>query len=425
MFVDEVLITVKGGKGGNGAVSFRREKYIPFGGPDGGNGGQGGDVILLSENNLDTLSHFRGKKVFAAADGIKGQGKKLAGKGAEPLILKVPAGTLVTDAKTKEILHDFITPHEQYIVAAGGRGGYGNAHFVSSTRQAPKFAELGDEGEVKNIILTLKLIADVGIVGLPNAGKSTLISHISAARPKIADYPFTTLIPNLGIVDHKGKSFVVADTPGLIPGASKGKGLGIRFLQHIERTGVLLHLVDARGEDPVKAYTSIAGELKKYKHELEHKPQIVALNKTDLLLSEELDILLRKFAKKKIQPVLLSAATGMGVSQLLDQLISLLSEKATPVPVAEKAGADFRIFRPHLEDPKYFAVEKKRGFFVIRGKRIEQIVRMSPPGNPEALERIYDVFMKMGISRELLRQGARDGTPVMIGKTRILFRDMF
>lgn len=422
MFVDEVRIIVKGGKGGNGRVSFRREKFVPFGGPDGGNGGEGGDVVLLSENNLDTLSDFRGKKVFKALEGVSGGGQKLAGKNAEKLILKVPTGTVVQDVSTKEILYDFTKPHEEFVVARGGRGGFGNAHFTSSTRQAPKFAELGDEGEEKTVLLTLKLIADVGIIGLPNAGKSTLISRISAAKPAIADYPFTTLTPKLGIVDHKGKSFVVADTPGLIENASKGKGLGIQFLKHIERTRVLLHLIDGSQEEPYKAYSTIFKELKKFKKELGEKPQIVVINKTDVLDDTMKKAIEKIFTKKKIAPVLfISSASGRGLGELLDEIIRILNTIPKEKPAPEKTS--FRVYRPHLDDPHFFSVTKKKGRLVVTGQRIEQIVRMSPMGNTEAMERIYDVLHKMGIYKELVKQGAKDGGKVSIAKREIVFRE--
>jgi len=421
MFVDEVSLKVIGGHGGNGMVSFRREKYVPFGGPDGGNGGNGGDVIVQSEHNIDTLSDFRSRKVFKAKDGANGGSQKLNGKNAPPLILKVPVGTVVMDTKTKEVLADFTKAGEQCVIAKGGRGGYGNVHFVSSVRQAPQFAELGDRGEEKEITLVLKLVADVGIIGLPNAGKSTLITRISGAKPVIADYPFTTLVPHLGIVHHKGKSFVISDNPGLIEGASKGKGLGIEFLKHIERTRILLHLIDGFAEDPVKAYTTINTELKKYNKALLEKKRLIVINKCDVL-SEDKRVLIRKqFAKKKITDLFfISAATGENITMLLDAIIHLLQSLSKPTETTKNLSK--KIFRPHLDDPHYFEVKKKKNTFVITGKRIEQIVRMSPQGNKEALQRVYDVMHKMGIDKELLRQGAQDGQKIIIGDAEILFR---
>jgi GTP-binding protein len=421
MFVDEVSLKVVGGHGGNGMVTFRREKYVPFGGPDGGNGGNGGDVIFQSENNVDTLSDFRSRKVFKAPDGVNGGRQKLTGKNASPLILNVPVGTIVTDKKTKEVLADFTRAGEQCVIAKGGRGGYGNAHFVSSVRQAPKFAELGDRGEEKEITLVLKLVADVGIIGLPNAGKSTLISILSAAKPAIANYPFTTLIPNLGIVHHKGKSFVISDNPGLIEGASKGKGLGIEFLKHIERTRILLHLIDGFEGDPVKAYTTITKELKKYNKALAEKKQLVVINKCDVLYAESIESIRKQFAKKKVTDLFfISAATGENIDTLLDAIIRLL--QTLPKQESALPKSSVKIFRPHLDDPHYFEVKKKKNTFVITGKRIEQIVRMSPQGNKEALQRVYDVLLKMGIYKELIRQGAQDGQKIIIGDAEILFR---
>lgn len=421
MFVDEVRIKVVGGRGGNGMVSFRREKFVPFGGPNGGNGGDGGDVILLAENNTDTLSNFRGKKVFKAPDGINGGSQNLTGKRGEPLILHVPPGTIVRDAITQEVLYDFTHNGETFTVTKGGRGGYGNAHFVSSIRQAPKFAELGDHGEEREIMLVLKLIADVGIIGLPNAGKSTLISHISAAKPAIADYPFTTLIPHLGIVVHKGKSFVISDNPGLIAGASKGKGLGIEFLKHIERTRILLHLLDGTSPTIIKDYMTIRKELIKYSKQLAMRHEIVAVNKMDVLSEKDIKKISMAFKKKKIAlPFFISAASGKNLQLLLDHLIELLN--TLPRSVLEKKET-IKIFRPHLTDPHYYEVIKKKNLFLIKGNRIEQLIRMSPEGNKEALERVYDVIKKMGIQKELLRLGAKDGQPLQIGVAKIPFRE--
>lgn len=420
MFVDEVVITVVGGKGGDGMVSFRREKYVPFGGPNGGNGGNGGSIILESENNVDTLSNFRAKKVFKAEDGKRGGSQKLTGKNGENLILKVPTGTIVFDHPTDSILHDFALDHDRYTVAEGGRGGYGNAHFVSSVRQAPRFAELGDQGKQKEIKLVLKLIADVGIIGMPNAGKSTLISIVSAAKPAIADYPFTTLTPHLGIVDHKGESFVICDNPGLIEGAAKGKGLGIEFLKHIERSRILLHLLDGSQEHPEKAFLKINAELQKYSKELSYKKQIVAINKIDLLSTELMDDLRKEFFKKKIIPIFISAATGKNMSVLLDEIISTLQHiPKTPFFQAEYS---IKVFRPHQDNPLFFDIVKKRNRFIILGTRIEQIARMTPQGNKEALERVYDVLRKIGVYKELVRQGAKDGQTLQIASLQLPFR---
>jgi len=290
-FIDEAIITVRSGDGGNGCLSFRREKYVPLGGPDGGDGGKGGDVTLVSSQDRRTLYPFRFKHEFTAQRGGGGEGRQRTGKSGSDLVIEVPPGTIVRDAETGDIIKDFCLPGESFIIARGGRGGKGNTHFKSSTHRTPRFAQPGEAGEVKQLKLELKLLADVGIIGFPNAGKSTLISVISAARPKIADYPFTTLVPNLGVVKAGDREpFVVADIPGLIAGAHTGAGLGIHFLRHIERTRMLVHLIDASAIDPEKpleAYDAINTELSSYSPDLARKPQIIALNKLDLPGTEE------------------------------------------------------------------------------------------------------------------------------------------
>lgn len=337
MFIDYVEIYVKAGNGGRGAVSFRREKYVPKGGPDGGDGGKGGDVILVSDPNMSTLLDFRYKRKYIAPNGENGMGALKTGKSGEDIILRVPVGTIVKDKETEEILFDFVEPYQQFVVARGGKGGRGNTHFKSPTNQAPRKAEPGQPGEERWIILELKLIADVGIVGFPNAGKSTLISVISAARPKIADYPFTTLEPVLGLVQYKDfKSFVVADIPGIIEGASEGKGLGLKFLRHIERTKVLLFLIDASSENPHKDYKVLINELKSYSKELLKKPHLVAISKMDLIPEDE-----RKDFEKKIKSkfkeavkgyskpksiLFISAVAKIGIENLLDKLVEVLEE---------------------------------------------------------------------------------------------------
>lgn len=424
MFIDEVSITVKGGKGGNGRVSFRKEKYVPRGGPDGGNGGHGGNVVFRASHNLDTLSTFRGKKSFAAPNGGDGGLAKLHGADGADLILDVPVGTVVFDVTKKEVVADFSEAGEEWIAAEGGRGGYGNEHFKSSIRQAPKFAEYGDEGGERTLKLTLKLVADVGIVGLPNAGKSTLISRISSARPKIADYPFTTLIPNLGIVTHKGRSFVVSDNPGLIEGAAKGKGLGIQFLKHIERTRILVHIVDAHSEDVLQSVKTINKELAAYGKMLKGKTQLLVLNKVESLDSKVVAKLVKSLGTKlKIDVLPISAASGEGVTALLDRIVEELSREAYATTALPEKPQKIKVYRPDLDDPKHFEVKKKGKTFIITGKRIEQIVRMSPLWNAEALDRVYDVLQKMHITQELIRMGAKPDDKLQIGKHSIPFRE--
>lgn len=329
MFIDYAEIEISSGNGGNGAITFRREKYVPKGGPSGGNGGKGGDVIIKSFHNLSTLLDFRYKKIYKAENGQPGASSLKDGKNGNNILIKVPVGTLVKDAASGKILFDFVEDGMEYVAAKGGNGGKGNSNFATPTRQTPRFAEPGKPGEVKRITLELKLLADVGLVGFPNAGKSTLISTISAAKPKIADYPFTTLEPNLGIVYYKEyKSFTVADIPGIIEGASEGKGLGIKFLRHIERTGLLLFLIDITSEDYKNEYKILLNELKQYSPILAKKKKIIALSKADLLPEKELNKILKKNSLIKDVPfVIFSSATQFGIKELLDTIWQLLDKE--------------------------------------------------------------------------------------------------
>lgn len=328
MFIDYAKISVKSGSGGNGAVAFRREKYVPKGGPAGGNGGNGGNVIFVAERNLSTLLDLQYKRIYAADNGAPGGNSLKDGKTGKDIIIKVPVGTLIKDEESGEVLSDLDEVGKEFIACKGGKGGKGNSNFATPTNQTPRFAENGKPGEEKNLILELKLIADVGLVGFPNAGKSTLISVISEAKPKIADYPFTTLEPNLGIVRYKDfKSITVADIPGIIEGAHLGKGLGLKFLRHIERTRVLLLLIDITSEDYAADYKTLTGELSKYSKVLGKKKKIVALTKADLIDPDEL----KKFRKKKIagysgKILIFSSATKFGLEELLDELWHLLQD---------------------------------------------------------------------------------------------------
>ncbi|HWP83264.1 MAG TPA: GTPase ObgE [Bacteroidota bacterium] len=328
-FIDEATIYVQAGSGGNGCISFRREKFVPKGGPDGGNGGNGGSVIVKADKQLNTLLDFKYKKIYKAERGEHGRGKKQDGKWGRDIILKVPCGTIVRDAVTNEILADLTEQGTEVIVARGGKGGRGNAEFATSTNQAPRIAEPGTPGEERELILELKLLADVGLVGFPNVGKSTLISVISAAKPKIADYPFTTLTPNLGIVRiAPGKSFTVADIPGIIEGAHAGKGLGLQFLKHIERTRVLAFLVESTSEHPKEDFNILTNELKSYNPSLWKKPSMVVLTKTDLL--DEADRKrLRKVSFGKTIPVFsISAATRQGIEELVQEMWKMLQKNS-------------------------------------------------------------------------------------------------
>ena len=327
-FIDRVKIFVESGAGGDGCVSFRREKFVPRGGPDGGDGGRGGDVFIRTDPHLSTLIDYRYKREYRAGTGAHGRGSKMTGKDGEPVILRVPPGTQVMDAETGELLADLTAG--EFVPAKGGRGGRGNANFATPTRQAPRISEEGRYGQTRDLVLELKLIADVGIVGLPNAGKSTLISRISAARPKVADYPFTTLVPSLGVVRvDDEKSFVVADVPGLVEGAHQGVGLGHQFLRHVERTSVILHLVGiAPGDDdPVKAYWTIRKELEQYADDLARKESIVALSKIDLIDPEEREDLLDIFQESTgIRPMPISAAVGEGLKPLVGELSTMIEK---------------------------------------------------------------------------------------------------
>jgi GTP-binding protein len=337
-FLDEAKVYIRSGDGGNGCVAFRREKYIEFGGPSGGNGGRGGDVIVEAVDGLNTLIDYRYQQHFKAQKGANGMGKDRHGANGKPIVLKVPVGTQIFDEDKTTLIHDFTTLGEKFVLAKGGNGGFGNAHFKSSTNRAPRNANPGVAGEERWIWLRLKLIADAGLVGLPNAGKSTFLARVSAAKPKIADYPFTTLHPQLGVVNADGREFVLADIPGLIEGAHEGAGLGDRFLGHVERCRVLLHLVDATSEHASKAYKTVRNELEAYAGHLADKTEIVALNKIDAVTPDELkrqrDRLKR--AAKKI-PLLVSGATGEGVGEVLRALAEVIGE--APVSGRARGGA--------------------------------------------------------------------------------------
>ncbi len=333
MFLDYVEILISSGKGGKGSVSFRREKYVPKGGPDGGDGGKGGDVVFISDSNLSTLLDFRYKKQYVAQNGENGMGALKTGKDGKDIILKVPVGTIVKEKENGRIIHDFIEVNESFIAAKGGKGGRGNTHFKSATNQSPRKADNGMPGETRSLSLELKLIADAGLVGFPNAGKSTLISVVSAARPKIADYPFTTLEPVLGIVKYKQfKSFVIADIPGIIEGASEGKGLGLQFLRHIERTRILVFMLDATSESIKEDYKILLAELKNYSPKLLKKERLIALTKIDLLDEDERKSLEKEIAKhpieKNIKSILISSVANIGIENLLNEVWQKLRDQS-------------------------------------------------------------------------------------------------
>ncbi len=418
MFIDEAKIHVEGGKGGDGCVSFRREKYVPHGGPDGGRGGNGGSVYLVVDEKLRTLLDYHYKHHFKAENGLPGQGSKKTGKTGADLFLKVPPGTVVKD-ENGNIITDLIEPEEKIIVAQGGRGGKGNAYFVTSTRQAPRFAEKGAPGESRWIFLELKLLADVSLVGFPNVGKSTLISRISSCKPKIADYPFTTTVPNLGVVAlSSGESFVVADIPGLIEGSHQGKGLGTTFLKHIDRSAILLHLLDlasVEGRDPIIDYETVIGELRLYNPELLKKKQIVAGNKIDLPQAKQnLKIVQPYFKEKGLLFFPISAVTGEGVSQLLFALGKMIRERKS---LKSKRG----FVKVYSLNKNGFEIFKEGGKFVVKGKEIERIVSMTDLENQEALAYLQERLRRLGVEDELRKKGAKEGDIIKIGNDELSF----
>jgi len=422
VFIDRAKIYVKGGDGGNGAVAFRREKYVPRGGPSGGDGGKGGDVVLKVSSNLSTLMDFKYKIHYKANRGQHGQGSNKFGKSAEDLIIEVPPGTVVKDPETGEILADLVEEGQTFVAAKGGRGGRGNARFASSINRAPDFAEKGEPGEEKWILLELKLLADVGLIGFPNAGKSTLLSRMTAARPKIADYPFTTLYPNLGVVDSgdpDAKSFVIADIPGLIEGAHMGEGLGHEFLKHIERTRLLVHVIDSSGleRDPIEAFQIINSELENYSQELAKKPQIIAANKMDLPQAREnLKKLSEFFTEQDIEFVPISAATGNGVKELIYKVKDLLNKLPREVQNPE-------IKKYSYEEQEPFIIEKSGQIFNVSGKVVEKLVLMTDLNNESAVKRLQRTFKKMGLEDALRKQGIKPGDTVKIGEIEFLYME--
>ncbi|MFL5625820.1 MAG: GTPase ObgE, partial [Ktedonobacteraceae bacterium] len=412
MFYDHTKIYVKAGDGGNGSSHFRREKFAPLGGPDGGDGGRGGSVYLEATTNLNTLIDYRYRHHFKAGSGGAGAGQKMHGAKGEDIVLAVPRGTIVRDADSNELIADLVEDKQRVMVARGGRGGLGNTHFATATHQAPREAQKGEPGEERWITLELRLIADVGLVGYPNAGKSTLLSVVTAARPKIADYPFTTLAPNLGVVavgqpgsrDEFG--FVLADIPGLIEGAAQGVGLGHEFLRHVRRTRLLIHMLDGASfeRDPWQDFESINQELREYDEQLAQRPQIVVLNKMDLPEAQERWPALRERAQAAGYPVFaISAATHEGTDELmrftanrLEQIRREEAEQAAAQVNPELAGP---VLRPVPEDA--FTVSKEQGVYVVRGKRVERMVSMTDLENEEGMDRLQVTMARMGVTKAL------------------------
>ena len=428
MFFDEAKIYVKGGDGGNGIVAFRREKYVPFGGPAGGSGGKGGDVYLVVDSHLNTLNAFRHKVHFKAERGQHGRGKNQSGKNGADVNIPVPPGTIVRDADTGEFLGDLTEKGQKLLVARGGRGGRGNASFTTSTNQAPRVAEDGDSGKERWLALELKLIADVGLVGLPNAGKSTLLSVISAARPKIASYPFTTLVPNLGVVEvDPTTTFVAADLPGLIEGAHQGVGLGHQFLRHAERTRLLVHLLDGASQDPLADYETINAELDLYSERLATRPQIVVLNKMDLPDAQALWPLIKEaLAEQGVKEIMaISAVTHQGVDTLIRRAAELLAALPREELVEEKAeGEEMAVFRPPPDEDAFSVTfDKSQQVWRVRGIRVERAARRTNWQLDEAILRFHLFLQSMGVIAKLEEAGIKAGDTVFIGDAELSWED--
>jgi GTPase len=428
MFVDQVEVEVLAGNGGNGAATFRTEKFVPHGGPNGGDGGRGGSVVLEVDPHLSTLLDFRYQRQYKAPRGGDGQSKDMYGKDGQDLILKVPPGTVVYDRDTGELLADLTAPGGRAVVAKGGVGGRGNTHFANAVHQAPKFAEKGEPGEQRWLRLELKLLADVGLLGYPSVGKSTLIAAVSAARPKIAEYPFTTLVPNLGVVYvEPQKSFVMADLPGLIEGAHEGIGLGHQFLRHVERTRVLVHMLDVSGlsgRDPLEDFRIINRELLLYNPEMARLPQVVALNKIDVVADvapvERLERTLRGEGHEVFR---ISAATRYGLEPLLYRLWDMIEEARASTPIAPDTQV-VHIKAERKADTRRWEVRRATsGEWLVEGKGMERMVAMTDLNNPYGVRRLQRSLERIGVDRKLKEMGVKDGDTVRIGAAEFNYQD--
>lgn len=422
MFVDSAIITIKSGKGGDGSVSFRREPFVPEGGPDGGDGGKGGDVVFVADENMRTLLDFRYKRKYQADNGENGRRKNQYGKGGKDCIIKVPVGTIIIDKQTGKVMKDFTNHGESFIAAKGGKGGKGNVHFKSSVRQAPNFAEAGGAPQEREVILELKLIADVGLIGFPNVGKSTLLSVVTGAKPKIDNYPFTTLTPNLGVVKYNDDSFVLADIPGLIEGAHTGSGLGLDFLKHIERTRLLIHIVDVSGSecrDPIDDFNKINYELANYSSKLSNKPQIVAANKIDLADDEQYKRFEDYILSKGLKVFPISAPIHQGVSDLIDATYTTLV--SLPVEVEEYDYLDLS----EIEDRDYKKIEftKDKDAFVLSGKQLDKIFRSTNFNDMGSLRYLYKYIEDSGVIDRLKDMGLKDGDTIRINDYEFEYKE--
>jgi len=423
MFIDLAKIYIKAGDGGHGAVSFRREKYEPNGGPDGGDGGNGGNVIFVVDTGKNTLVDFRYKKHFKAQNGENGQSRNRRGKDGEDLIIEVPPGTIVKDAESGRILADLTKPGERKVLARGGRGGKGNARFATATRQAPRFAQDGEKGQELWVILELKLIADVGLVGFPNVGKSTILSVLTSARPKIANYPFTTLAPNLGVVETRyGKSFIMADIPGIVEGAHQGIGLGYDFLRHIERTRILIHVVDAsglEGRDPLDDFFVICKEIESFSPALANRPHIVAANKMDLPSSEKnFKRLKQELDRKEIKVFPVSAASKKGFDELVKEVVKLLDELPPVEPLEEEAD-----FSDMVIEQQPFEIHLEGDVYVVSGPVIDRLLGSVNLDDYESLQYFQRMLRRRGIIDALREKGIQNGDTVRMNDLEFDFID--
>lgn len=416
MFSDYVKIFIKSGDGGNGAVSFRREKYVAAGGPDGGDGGKGGNIYFYVDPNSNTLINFRYNKKYKAENGKNGEGNHRYGKCGEDLRIGVPLGTIVRDIQTGKMIADLSEPGMVELILPGGRGGKGNSHFATSTRQAPRFSQDGEKGIEKEVILELKVLADVGLLGFPNVGKSTFLSVVTSATPKIADYHFTTLEPNLGVVKSEyGDSFVIADIPGIIEGASEGTGLGLKFLRHIERTRLLLHFIDvsgSEGRNPVEDFKIINSELKKYSEKLSKRKQVIVANKADIIQNEEQFKELEEMAKKENLKIFkISAVTGQGIHELLNEVSKMLKELPKE-DLIESGMEDRKLYT--IKDEDEFTIRKEKDMYVVEGPGVEKIMRRVNMEDNESLYYFQRCLEELGVNERLKKAGVQEGDTVKV-----------
>ncbi len=428
MFADRARIIIKSGKGGDGHVSFRREKYVPNGGPDGGDGGRGGSVIFKVDPDANTLIAFRFTKKFKADNGENGSGARKYGKAGKDLYIKVPIGTVIKDANTEEVLADLSEQGQEVVLLHGGRGGLGNSHFATATRQAPRFAQDGEPGEEKELILELKLLADVGLIGFPNVGKSTFLSVVTSATPKIANYHFTTLDPNLGVVKSKyGDSFVIADIPGIIEGASEGAGLGIHFLRHIERTRMLLHFIDVSGQegrDPVQDYETINAELKKYSEKLASRKQIIVASKADAMQDDENFNKLKELAEKNNQEIFkISGATGEGIEELMNHVSQVLKTLPKEQLVEIETNKE-KVYTLDTQEDNNFEIKREdKNTFVVTGEAVDRIMRRVNITDNESLFYLHRKLDEIGFNQAMKKAGVKDGDTVKIAQYEMIWED--